>query len=53
MFGGAVALLMIALFAAILGHSGVAELSINIAWILFLFGSIFAVLFSSQGRSRH
>jgi uncharacterized membrane protein YtjA (UPF0391 family) len=48
MFGGAVAFLVVALIAALLGHSGVAELSINIAWIFLLFGAVFAALFSRQ-----
>lgn len=57
MFGGAAAFLVIALVAAAMGYAGVAGMSFNIAWILFLFGLVFAVIFSlSEDRgqsSRH
>lgn len=57
MFGGAAAFLVIALMAAAMGHAGLAGMSFNIAWILFLFGLVFAAIFAlSEGRgqgSRH
>jgi uncharacterized membrane protein YtjA (UPF0391 family) len=57
MFGGAAAFLVIALVAAVVGDTGIGGMSLNIAWILFLFGLIFEALFSfSKGRaqsSRH
>jgi uncharacterized membrane protein YtjA (UPF0391 family) len=57
MFGGAAAFLVIALVAAVVGDAGIAGMSFNIAWILFLFGLVFEALFSfSEGRgqsSRH
>jgi uncharacterized membrane protein YtjA (UPF0391 family) len=40
----------IALVAAVLGFSGVAGISMNIAWILFIVGLIFAVVFFVMGR---
>jgi len=53
MFGGAAAFLVIALVAAVTGYSGIAGMSFNIAWILFLFGLVFAAVFSySEGRGR-
>ena len=53
MFGGAAAFLVIALLAAATGHAGIAGMSFNIAWILFLFGLVFAAVFSfSEGRGR-
>jgi uncharacterized membrane protein YtjA (UPF0391 family) len=53
MFGGAAAFLVIALVAAATGHAGIAGMSFNIAWILFLFGLVFAAVFSfSEGRGR-
>jgi len=45
MFGGAAAFLAIALIAAVLGFSGIAAASINISWVFFLFGLIFAAVF--------
>lgn len=42
--------LVIALVAAVLGFSGVAGVSMNIAWILFIVGLIFAVVFFVMGR---
>jgi uncharacterized membrane protein YtjA (UPF0391 family) len=41
---------VIALVAAVLGFSGVAGISMNIAWILFIVGLIFAVVFFVMGR---
>jgi uncharacterized membrane protein YtjA (UPF0391 family) len=51
MFGGAAAFLGIALVAALLGYSGFAAMLMNIAWILFLFGLVFAALFSIYGQA--
>ncbi|MEX2123619.1 MAG: DUF1328 family protein [Woeseia sp.] len=56
MFGGAAAFLAIALIAAVLGFSGIAATSINIAWVFFLFGMIFAAVFyvvEQRQRQRH
>ena len=42
--------LVIALVAAFLGFSGIAGVSMNIAWILFIVGLIVAVIFFIMGR---
>ncbi|MET0680651.1 MAG: DUF1328 domain-containing protein [Burkholderiales bacterium] len=42
--------LVIALLAAVLGFSGIAGLSMNIAWILFIVGLILAIVFFVVGR---
>jgi uncharacterized membrane protein YtjA (UPF0391 family) len=42
--------LVIALVAAFLGFSGIAGVSMNIAWILFIVGLILAVIFFVVGR---
>ena len=42
--------LVIALVAALLGFTGVAGMSMNIAWILFIVGLILAVVFFVAGR---
>jgi uncharacterized membrane protein YtjA (UPF0391 family) len=42
--------LVIALVAAVLGLTGVAGISANIAWVLFIVGLIFAVVFYLTGR---
>ena len=42
--------LVIALLAAVLGFSGIAGISMNIAWILFVVGLILAVVFFVVGR---
>jgi uncharacterized membrane protein YtjA (UPF0391 family) len=42
--------LVIALVAALLGFTGVAGLSMNMAWILFILGLIVAVVFFVLGR---
>jgi uncharacterized membrane protein YtjA (UPF0391 family) len=53
MFGGATAFLVIAIVAAAMGYGGIATMSFNIAWILFLFGLVFAAVFTfSGGRGR-
>ena len=51
MFGGAAAFLGIAVMAALMGYSGLAAMSMNIAWILFLFGLVFAAFFSISGQA--
>lgn len=54
MFGGAAAFLAIALIAALLGFSEIAAASINISWVFFLFGLIFAAVFYVvDQRQRH
>lgn len=54
MFGGAAAFFVIAVIAAVAGYSGLAAMSMNIAWILFLFGLVFAALFFISGHAaRH
>ena len=50
MFSWAVTFLVIALIAAVLGFSGLAGTAVNIAWILFVVGLIFAVVFFILGR---
>ena len=50
MFSWAVTFLVIALIAAVLGFSGLAGTAVNIAWILFVVGLIFAVVFFIIGR---
>jgi uncharacterized membrane protein YtjA (UPF0391 family) len=42
--------LVVALIAALLGFTGIAGLSMNIAWILFVVGLILAVVFFVMGR---
>ena len=42
--------LVIALVAALLGFTGVAGLSMNMAWILFIIGLTVAVVFFFMGR---
>lgn len=42
--------LVIAVVAALLGFTGVAGMSMNIAWILFVVGLILAVVFFVMGR---
>jgi uncharacterized membrane protein YtjA (UPF0391 family) len=42
--------LVVALIAAVLGFSGIAGMSMNIAWILFVVGLILAIVFLVMGR---
>ena len=42
--------LVVALIAALLGFTGIAGISMNIAWILFVVGLILAVIFFVMGR---
>ena len=46
----AVTFLIVAIIAAVLGLSGIAGVATNIAWILFVVGLIFAVVFALSGR---
>jgi len=50
MFYWAAVFLVIGLVALLFGFGGIAGLSMNIAWILFVVGLIFAVLFMVLGR---
>jgi uncharacterized membrane protein YtjA (UPF0391 family) len=50
MFGWAIAFLIIALIAGVFGFTGIAGTAANIAWILFVVGLIFAVVFFLIGR---
>jgi uncharacterized membrane protein YtjA (UPF0391 family) len=50
MFSWAIVFLVVALIAALLGFSGIAGASANIAWILFVIGLILAVVFFVMGR---
>jgi uncharacterized membrane protein YtjA (UPF0391 family) len=46
----AITFLIIALIAGVLGFTGIAGASANIAWILFVVGLILAVIFFLTGR---
>jgi uncharacterized membrane protein YtjA (UPF0391 family) len=46
------ALLVIALIAAVMGFTGIAGMSMNIAWVLFVVGMIFAIALFFMGRRR-
>lgn len=50
MFYWAAIFLVVGLVAMLLGAGGVAGLSMNIAWILFVVGLILAVVFFVLGR---
>jgi uncharacterized membrane protein YtjA (UPF0391 family) len=50
MFYWAAVFHVIALVAAVLGFGGIAGVSSNIAWILFVVGLILAVVFLIRGR---
>lgn len=50
MLGLAALFLIIALAAGVLGFTGIAGLSAQIAWILFVVGLILAVVFALLGR---
>jgi uncharacterized membrane protein YtjA (UPF0391 family) len=50
MFYWAAVFLVIALLAAVFGFGGIAGLSAQIAWILFIVGLILAVVFFIFGR---
>ena len=51
MFYWAAVFLVIALVAAVLGFGGIAGISSNIAWILFVVGLIVAVVLFLRGRA--
>ncbi|MEZ5568641.1 MAG: DUF1328 domain-containing protein [Halioglobus sp.] len=46
----AVTFLIIAIIAGLLGFSGIAGASANIAWILFVIGLVLALVFFLTGR---
>ncbi len=50
MIGWAVTFLVIGLIAAVLGFSGIAGMSMQIAWILLVVGVVLAVIFFFLGR---
>lgn len=50
MFTWAALFLVIAIVAGILGMSGVAGMSMQIAWILFVVGLVLAIVFFVLGR---
>ena len=50
MFYWAAVFLVIGLVAMLLGAGGVAGLSMNIAWVLFIIGLVLAVIFFVMGR---
>ncbi len=50
MFGWAITFLIVALIAAVLGFGGIAGMSVNIAWILFVVGLILSIVFFVLGR---
>lgn len=50
MFNWAVAFLIIAIIAGVLGLTGIAGTAVNIAWALFVIGIIFAVVLFLLGR---
>lgn len=52
MFNYAIIFLVIALIAGVLGFSGIAGASANIAWICFVVGLILAAIFFITGRKR-
>lgn len=44
--------LVIALVAALMGFTGIAGMSMNIAWVLFIVGMIIAIALFFMGRRR-
>lgn len=50
MLGWAAVFLVIGIIAGILGLTGIAGISVQIAWILFVVGLILAVVFFIVGR---
>jgi uncharacterized membrane protein YtjA (UPF0391 family) len=50
MFYWAAVFLVIALVAAVLGFGGIAGVSANIAWVMFIVGLVLAVVFFLRGR---
>jgi uncharacterized membrane protein YtjA (UPF0391 family) len=51
MFYWAAVFLVIALVAGVLGFGGIAGVSSNIAWILFVVGIVLALIFFLRGRA--
>lgn len=50
MLGWSVTFFIIAIIAGLLGFTGIAGTAVNIAWILFVVGLIFALIFFVIGR---
>ncbi len=50
MIGWAITFIVLALIAAVLGFSGIAEVAVNLAVILFLVGIVLVVLSALTGR---
>lgn len=50
MFGWAVTFLIVGLIAGVLGFTGIAGVSTNIAWTLFVVGLIIFVVLTILGR---
>lgn len=50
MLNWAVTFLVVAIIAAIFGFSGIAGTAVNIAWILFVVGLVFSLVFFVMGR---
>ncbi|MGC3980567.1 MAG: DUF1328 domain-containing protein [Steroidobacteraceae bacterium] len=50
MLGWAATFLVIGIIAGVLGMTGIAGISVQIAWILFVIGLILAVVFFISGR---
>jgi uncharacterized membrane protein YtjA (UPF0391 family) len=50
MFGWAITFLIVAIIAGVLGFGGIAGVSTQIAWILFVVGLVMAVVFFVLGR---
>lgn len=50
MFSWALMFLIVAILAALFGFSGIAGTATQIAWILFVVGLVFAIVFFVMGR---
>ncbi len=50
MLGWAAAFFVLAVIAGIFGFTGIAGTAVNIAWILFVVGLVFALVFALIGR---
>jgi len=50
MFHWALAFLVVAIIAGLLGFSGIAGAATNIAWLLFVVGLVLTVIFFITGR---
>lgn len=51
MFSWAVAFLIVALIAGVLGFTEIAGTAVEIAWIIFVIGLILAIFFFFTGRN--